>query len=45
MTSDGRLPVAERRNYTGVINALTRIVREEGKKLALLIKKNNFLPI
>lgn len=30
MTSDGRLPAAERRNYTGVVNALTRIVREEG---------------
>ncbi|XP_001357756.2 mitochondrial 2-oxoglutarate/malate carrier protein [Drosophila pseudoobscura] len=30
MTSDGRLPVAERRNYTNVANALTRITREEG---------------
>ncbi|KAK4337233.1 hypothetical protein RND71_044044 [Anisodus tanguticus] len=30
MTSDGRLPLAERRNYTGITNALTRIVREEG---------------
>lgn len=30
MTADGRLPMAERRNYTGVGNALTRIVREEG---------------
>lgn len=30
MTADGRLPLNERRNYTGVFNALTRIVREEG---------------
>uniref|UniRef100_W8BM21 Mitochondrial 2-oxoglutarate/malate carrier protein n=1 Tax=Ceratitis capitata TaxID=7213 RepID=W8BM21_CERCA len=30
MASDGRLPPAERRNYTNVVNALTRIVREEG---------------
>lgn len=30
MSSDGRLPVAERRGYTSVGNALTRIVREEG---------------
>ncbi|KAH8232141.1 hypothetical protein KR032_000322 [Drosophila birchii] len=30
MTSDGRLPVAERRNYTNVANALTRITKEEG---------------
>ena len=30
MTSDGRLPAAERRNYKGVLNALTRITREEG---------------
>ncbi|EDW81149.1 uncharacterized protein Dwil_GK11904 [Drosophila willistoni] len=30
MTSDGRLPPAERRNYTNVANALTRITREEG---------------
>ncbi|OON20824.1 hypothetical protein X801_03290, partial [Opisthorchis viverrini] len=30
MTSDGRLPVAERRNYTNVFNALIRIYREEG---------------
>ncbi|XP_063697006.1 mitochondrial 2-oxoglutarate/malate carrier protein-like [Culicoides brevitarsis] len=30
MTADGRLPVAERRNYTGVFNALSRMVREEG---------------
>lgn len=30
MTADGRLPLNERRNYTGVSNALTRIVREEG---------------
>lgn len=30
MTADGRLPVEQRRNYTNVANALTRIVREEG---------------
>jgi solute carrier family 25 oxoglutarate transporter 11 len=30
MTADGRLPLAERRNYTGVGNALMRISREEG---------------
>ena len=30
MTSDGRLPAAERRNYKGIVNALTRIAREEG---------------
>lgn len=30
MTSDGRLPVEQRRNYTNVINALVRITREEG---------------
>lgn len=30
MTADGRLPLAERRNYTSVINALVRITREEG---------------
>jgi solute carrier family 25 oxoglutarate transporter 11 len=30
MTSDGRAPVAERRNYTSVVNALVRITREEG---------------
>jgi solute carrier family 25 (mitochondrial oxoglutarate transporter), member 11 len=30
MTADGRLPLAERRNYTSVVNALVRIVREEG---------------
>lgn len=30
MTSDGRLPVAERRGYTSVGNALVRIIREEG---------------
>lgn len=31
MTADGRLPVAERRNYTGFFNALFRIAREEGR--------------
>ncbi|KAB0793057.1 hypothetical protein PPYR_12677 [Photinus pyralis] len=30
MTSDGRLPLAERRNYKSVFDALIRIVREEG---------------
>ncbi|CAI2738454.1 unnamed protein product, partial [Dicrocoelium dendriticum] len=30
MTSDGRLPLGERRNYTNVFNALIRIFREEG---------------
>lgn len=30
MTADGRLPMAERRNYTGVFNALFRMTSEEG---------------
>lgn len=30
MTADGRLPLAERRNYSGVFNALLRMTREEG---------------
>jgi solute carrier family 25 oxoglutarate transporter 11 len=30
MTADGRLPPAERRNYTSVFNALARMTREEG---------------
>uniref|UniRef100_T1GU60 Mitochondrial 2-oxoglutarate/malate carrier protein n=1 Tax=Megaselia scalaris TaxID=36166 RepID=T1GU60_MEGSC len=30
MTADGRLPLAERRNYTSVVNALSRITTEEG---------------
>lgn len=30
MTADGRLPVAERRNYTNFFNAFFRIAREEG---------------
>jgi solute carrier family 25 (mitochondrial oxoglutarate transporter), member 11 len=30
MTADGRLPVAQRRGYTSVFNALGRVVREEG---------------
>lgn len=30
MTADGRLPLSERRNYTGVFNALIRITKEEG---------------
>lgn len=30
MTSDGRLPLAERRNYKNVLDALIRMTREEG---------------
>ncbi|XP_054737260.1 mitochondrial 2-oxoglutarate/malate carrier protein-like [Anastrepha obliqua] len=30
MMTDARLPPAERRNYTSIFNALTRIVKEEG---------------
>merc|ERR1711971_559755 len=30
MTADGNLPPAERRNYTSVANALSRIIKEEG---------------
>lgn len=30
MSNDQSLPAAERRNYTGVVNAATRIAREEG---------------
>jgi solute carrier family 25 oxoglutarate transporter 11 len=30
MQADNTLPEAQRRNYNGVVNALTRIVREEG---------------
>ena len=30
MTSDGRLPVEQRRGYTSVFNAVARIFREEG---------------
>lgn len=30
MTSDGRLPLEQRRNYTSVFNALYRITKEEG---------------
>ncbi|XP_060823684.1 mitochondrial 2-oxoglutarate/malate carrier protein-like [Bombus pascuorum] len=30
MTADGRLPIAERRNYKNAFNALVRIVKEEG---------------
>lgn len=30
MTADGRLPVAERRNYKSVVDALVRITSEEG---------------
>lgn len=30
MTADGRLPLDQRRNYTSVVNAVVRIIREEG---------------
>ncbi|TPX36009.1 hypothetical protein SmJEL517_g01784 [Synchytrium microbalum] len=30
MQADGTMPAAQRANYTGVLNALTRITREEG---------------
>ncbi|XP_037951523.1 mitochondrial 2-oxoglutarate/malate carrier protein-like [Teleopsis dalmanni] len=30
MQADGRLPPAERRNYTNVFNALSRVIKEEG---------------
>lgn len=30
MTADGRLPIDQRRGYTGVFNALSRIISEEG---------------
>lgn len=30
MSADSKLPLRERRNYTGVFNCLTRIVKEEG---------------
>ncbi|CAN8065355.1 unnamed protein product [Agarophyton chilense] len=30
MTADGRLPIAERRGYTNVVNALSRVTKEEG---------------
>ena len=30
MQADSRLPLEERRNYTGVGNAFSRIVKEEG---------------
>jgi len=30
MSADSKLPLRERRNYTGVLNCLTRIVKEEG---------------
>lgn len=30
MQADSRLPIEERRNYTGVVNAFTRIVKDEG---------------
>lgn len=30
MTADGRLPLDQRRNYSSVVNAMTRIIKEEG---------------
>lgn len=30
MTADGKLPIDQRRNYTSVVNAISRMVREEG---------------
>lgn len=30
MTADGRLPIEQRRNYSSVVNAVVRIVKEEG---------------
>lgn len=30
MQADSRLPMEERRNYTGVFNAFSRIVKDEG---------------
>lgn len=30
MTADGKLPLDQRRNYTSVVNAISRMVREEG---------------
>lgn len=30
MTADGKLPLDQRRNYTSVVNAIARMVREEG---------------
>ncbi len=30
MSADGKLPLQQRRNYSWVGNALTRVVREEG---------------
>jgi solute carrier family 25 (mitochondrial oxoglutarate transporter), member 11 len=30
MTADGRLPLDQRRNYTSVVNAIVRIIKEEG---------------
>lgn len=30
MTADGRLPISERRNYKNVVDAILRIIKEEG---------------
>lgn len=41
MTADGRLPLAERRNYSGVFNALIRMTREEGTSLLEFLPRIN----
>lgn len=41
MTSDGRLPVEQRRNYSSVVSALVRITKEEG--LFILWRGQHFL--
>lgn len=47
MTSDGRLPAVERRNYRNVFDALGRIYKEEGVfslwKVELFLSKNFFM--
>jgi solute carrier family 25 oxoglutarate transporter 11 len=32
ISNDANLPIDQRRNYTGVVNAFTRIIKEEGVK-------------
>jgi solute carrier family 25 oxoglutarate transporter 11 len=36
MTSDGRLPLDQRRNYSNVFNALVRIASEEGVLVSIV---------
>lgn len=43
MTADGRLPPAERRNYSGVFNALARMTSEEGKRDSNEIRLQAFM--